>query len=160
MLTGASAYISASASEAIVSAGGGTDNHGDGISLTLSLVDGTGVGKAQKVGSLLFTTSTTIANLDLTAFLGGINAAAINFTKLKWLIFQNLDTTNNIVLTFSGTNGNTNIATGTITLQPGESVVFLSQVVGFTVDATHKIIGVTASAATPQIKMTIVGEGT
>lgn len=158
-LSTATLQILMSAAEAVPNPGGGVDSHGAGVSKLFQLFDGTGAGKAQKVGDRQIVTSTSITNIDLTAFAGGVGGAAINFTLIKWICFQNLDLVNNVTLTFTGTNGNTNLINGTMVLKPGDALLLEGQGAGYVVDATHKIVGLTAGALTPAVQMTVVGEG-
>lgn len=151
--------IAMSASEGITNPAGGIDTHGDAINVQQNLSNGTGAGNAQKVGGLTAATSTGGTNYDLTAFAGGINAAAINFSKVKWAAFQNLDATNSITLTFTGSNGWTNGINGVYTLHPGEVLIIKDDTTGKVVDSTHKVIAVAAVAGTPSIHMTLIGEG-
>jgi hypothetical protein len=124
-----------------------------------SLSDGTGADKAQKAASLVVPTTTNATNLDLTALLGGINAVAINFSKIKEVHIQNQDLTNSVTIG-GGSNPATNVVPGAMTLGPGATFSRIEHTSGMIVDGTHKIIPVTAVAGTPNVLVVAVGEGT
>jgi len=165
-LSNGQVQFSMSAAESVPNPAGGSDTHGASYSNYWTLSDGTGPalnatqGYAKKVGDKQFVTSTSITNIDLTAFAGGIGGAAINFSLVKQVLIRNLDPTNSVTVTCNGTNGWTNYVSGTFTLAPYDVRFVECQFAGIVVDATHKIIGLTAVAGTPTVQITIVGDGT
>jgi hypothetical protein len=158
-LSNATAQLLVSASEAVTNPGGGSDTHGTSFSKYYTLANGTGPGNAQKVGDRLFQATVGGVSVDLTAFAGGINGVNINFSLVKWIVLENQDATNAVTVAFNGTNGWTNLISGTITLQPGEVRIFIDSNVGKVVDGTHKVITFTSVAGTPNVQIRIAGEG-
>jgi len=164
-LSNGTLQISMSAAESIANPAGGSDVHGSSFSGYWTLSDGTGVGTtttsgfAQKVADKVFATSGTILNIDLTAFAGGLGGAAINLSKIKEFLIQNKDAVNSVTVTFNGTNGWSSKINGTVTLGPGEFILLQMVQNGSVVDATHKIVGLTAVAGTPNVQVTAIGEG-
>lgn len=164
-LSNGALQINMSAAESIANPAGNSDTHGSSFSGYWTLTDGTGAGAtpttgyAQKVADKVFTTSTTITNVDLTAIAGGLGGANVNVSKVKEFLIQNKDTVNSVTITFNGTNGWTNIINGTVTLGPGMFILVQAVQNGVVVDATHKIVGLTAVAGTPQVQVTAIGEG-
>jgi hypothetical protein len=165
-LSNGSLQIGMSAAEQVPNPAGQSDTHGASFSAYCTLVDGTGVGAnsltgfAQKVGDKTYATSTSITNIDLTAMAGGLGGANINFTKVKWFLVQNKDAVNSVTVSFNGTNGWTNKFATSFVLGPGEFILLPMTQNGSVVDATHKVIGLTALAGTPSVQVTVIGEGT
>lgn len=143
--------------------GGISEPHGfSGNPAITALTDGTGADKAQKCAQQILTLSTTPTDLDLTAFAGGPNNVAINFSKPKWIFMQNLDVTNGITVgAVAGTpvNAWTNFVNGTFPLPAKAVVPWYNGFVGWVVGGANKLLRVVAVAGTPQLVLYIVGEG-
>jgi hypothetical protein len=163
-LVGSQLQIFSNDNEAITNAAGNPDSHGAQFNTSLTMTDGNTAGNsgsntAHKVGDLLLGTTTNNANVDFTAFAGGINSVDINFTCLRKLAIQNLDPANSVTMTGTNSGGATNVLTGTRVIGPMGTCLIVEPINGVTIGSTSKILGFAASAGTPNIRITAVGQG-
>lgn len=163
-LTAANVQISLSASELIATVSGNNDAHGGSVNPVITqLTDGTGANKAQKVGRKVFALSVGNLDIDMTAFAGGINDAAINFSKIREICLRNLDAA--IVYTIGGTAGApanawTNYVNGTFTMNPGAIEPTIDHsLAAIVVAAGNKLLRCVAASGTPSLEIFAVGEG-
>jgi hypothetical protein len=166
MLSQSSLSVGLSATESITPASGNVDSHPIASQPTITqLTDGTGANKAQKAGRRVLTLSTTPTDLDLTAFAGGINSAAINFSLVKQVLIRSLEVTPSVlaftVTTTPLTNGWTNfLGAGIPSLGPYEFSLRMHHTNGIAVTPTNKVLRLTALSGAPTCEVLIVGEGT
>jgi hypothetical protein len=135
---------------------------------TTPLVNGTGNGQANHSVQILANASTGGTTIDLTALTNdGLDGKTRDFSNggsggaVKAFVLENLDPTNTITLTQPGSNGWTGLSgAGTglnRAIEPGGHIEFYSPLAGMPVTSTNKQFIITASAGTPQYKLSLAG---
>lgn len=134
-------------------------------SQTSPLTNGTGTGNAQHVVEFQLNVNTSGTTIDLTALTAsfGLDQASRNFSSIKGIIIENVDTTNSITIQPGAANGWTGINGATsgnpLTRTPGGWWASFDPSTMGTIDGTHKTVLIAAVAATANVKITFVGVG-
>jgi hypothetical protein len=133
------------------------------------LTSGTGSGQATHPCQVTGNATTGGVSLDLTAIgpASGLDGKNRDYSNggsggcVKTFILENMDGTNTITVSQPGSNGWTGLsgaATGlSVPIEPGGHIEFHSPVAGKAVSSTNKLLTLTASAGTPQYKLSLVG---
>lgn len=105
-----------------------------------------------------YTVTTTPTSIDLTA-LTDAYGDSIAFTIVRQLIIRNKDTTNTLTAG-GGTNGLVSVLPDLVgyTASSGSDGACINLTTTVTVDATHKLLRLVASAATISVDVMILGE--
>lgn len=134
-------------------------------SQTAGLSNGSGSGQAQHIVKFPLTVSTGGTTIDLTALTAafGLDQASRNFSAIKGLIIENVDTTNNITVQPGAANGWTGIngaASGNPrTIEIGGFFSFYNPVNGLATSGTNKTVLISAAAGTASVIVSLVGVG-
>jgi hypothetical protein len=136
-------------------------------SASAPLTNGTGAGQANHSVQIVGNATTGGVSIDLTALANaGLDGKTRDFSNaasggvVKHLIFENMDPTNTITISqpANGWTGLSGAATGlSIAVEPGGHIEMYAPVTGKVVTSTNKALTFTASASTPQYKLSIVG---